>query len=155
MDPRELSVDAGPISLGSWHEYITNASKPRGAGLQTQDVLVCILESACLQTLSLGSVARRAGMALAPRVRQPKRQVSTTWSTTQPLAAFGTLCGRAWQPQHQVSVAPPCPTKICTDCFLPNHLLNAKCILIKKTTHPPLTIFATFYCKVNFIITLF
>ena len=45
-------------------------------------------------------------------------------------------------------------TKICTDCFFMNHLFNAKCIPMKRQSHPPLAIFATLCGKGISVITL-
>lgn len=63
------------------------------------------------------------------------------------------LVPRAWQPQRQVSATPPCPHKICTSRFLPNHPFNAKCIPMKRQLHP-LAVFAILCSKSNSTITL-
>jgi hypothetical protein len=94
---------------------------------------------AVLQTRSPGSAARRAGLALALRAcnasagcLQPGAQPHPLQPLELSVAGHGNSSAKCLQPRAC------CPTKICIDCFLPNHPFNAKCIPMKRQPTLPL-----------------
>jgi len=96
---------------------------------------------------------KRAGLkTLGMRVCRRRHAGPLAWVCSQ-ACGFGSSTQNMAAPASGVCnlepASPPCPTKICIDYFLSNHLFNVKCIPMKRQPHPPLQSLQLFVARIT------